>query len=382
MKILHNVTIWLPLTQTWIYTQLKYLPDGVDSQVACLKTENIDQFGDVSSIYCLQENSSRVEYFVRRVMRITRLKRNLGWLRKPLEEFNPDLIHSHFGPVGWQALPEIKNRIPHVVTFYGYDLSRLPHTNPWWKIRYKELFTKVTGVLCEGEHMASRIESLGCNAAKIHVHRLGIRIDQIAYRPRIWDGKEPLRILLAGTFTEKKGLPYALAALSRLSKDIPVQVTIIGDVGKYKKDQQEKRKIIQTIKDGGINANVNFMGYQPHNVLFEQAYKHHVFLSPSVTAASGDVEGGAPVTIIEMAATGMPVVSTNHCDIPGVILDGETGLLAEERDVNGLYEKLLWLISNPEKWRAMLERGRVHIEKYFDARKQGINLAEIYEQLA
>ncbi len=70
------------------------------------------------------------------------------------------------------------------------------------------------------------------------------------------------------------------------------------------------------------------MGYQPHSTLFAEAYRHHIFLSPSVTASTGDTEGGAPVSLIEMAATGMLIVSTTHCDIPEVIKHGVTGLLA------------------------------------------------------
>lgn len=383
MKILHHTSTWLPLTQTWIYTQIKYLPEDFEAQVACIKTENPDQFGNVSAIYSLKERCSKTEYFTRRlIFNATGLKQRADWLKTPLDIFKPDLVHSHFGPAGWRALPAIKNDLPHVVTFYGQDLSMLPQTQPRWRLRYKEMFAGVSGVLCEGEHMASCIASLGCNRERIHVQRLGVRLDVIEYRPRVWDGSEPLRVLLAGTFTEKKGLPYALAALARLNKDLRVEITIIGDVGKYKKDPMEKRKMIRVISDGGIKTRVNFLGYQPHAVLFEQAYKHHIFLSPSVTAASGDTEGGAPVTIIEMAATGMPVVSTKHCDIPGVIIDGHTGLLAKERDVDGLYERLRWLASNPEKWLPMLNKGRAHVEKEFDACKQGRMLADIYNKLA
>jgi len=79
------------------------------------------------------------------------------------------------------------------------------------------------------------------------------------------------------------------------------------------------------------------LGFQPHAILFEEAYKNHIFLSPSVTALDGDTEGGAPVTIIEMAATGMPIISTKHCDIPEVIKDGVTGFLANERDGRRAY---------------------------------------------
>ena len=115
--------------------------------------------------------------------------------------------------------------------------------------------------------------------------------------------------------------------------------------------------------------------------LLEEAYKNHLFLSPSVTSRDGDTEGGAPVTVIEMAASGMPVVSSFHCDIPEVIEDGRTGLLAEERNVDELECKLTWLIDNPEKWSEMGAEAREHIEMEFDSVIQSERLATHYRSL-
>ena len=143
--------------------------------------------------------------------------------------------------------------------------------------------------------------------------------------------------------------------------------------------QAEKQKIMETIEKHNLHSKVRLLGYQPHSVFFKEAYQHHIFLSPSITASSGDTEGGAPVSIIEMAATGMPIVSTNHCDIPEVILDGVTGLLAEERDVAGLVTHLQHLINYSEKWLDMLEAGRKHLETEYDVRIQSARLAAIYK---
>ena len=381
MKILHNASSWLPLTQTWMYTQLKYLPKGFEVQVACQTKQNIDQFGDVGAIYCLADRISGFGWFVRRLARKAKLRRELGWLKKPLQEFKPDVIHSHFGNVGWAVLPEITKGTPHVVTFYGYDLSLLPKKDPRWKQRYQELFAKVAGVLCEGEHMAACIQELGCKPDKIHVQRLGVRLDRLPFVPRNFNGKEALRVLLAGTFTEKKGLPYALAALGRLGKEVDLEVSVIGDARPIVTDQIEKEKILQAIEQGGLKGKISLLGYQPHARLFEEAYKNHIFLSPSVTAESGDTEGGAPVTIIEMAATGMPIVSTIHCDIPNVIINRKTGLLAQERDVTGLYNRLRWLVDNPLEWHDMIKNCRNYIEKNFNAQEQGVKLANLYKQM-
>jgi len=87
------------------------------------------------------------------------------------------------------------------------------------------------------------------------------------------------------------------------------------------------------------------------------------------------------MALIEMAATGMPVVSTFHSDIPEIIVPGDTGLLAQERDVDGLERHLTWLVENPELWVGMVEAGRKHVETHFDARKQGDELADIYREL-
>jgi colanic acid/amylovoran biosynthesis glycosyltransferase len=80
-----------------------------------------------------------------------------------------------------------------------------------------------------------------------------------------------------------------------------------------------------------------------------------------------------------MAASGMAIVATRHCDIPRVVRDGVTGLLAEERDVDGLVAHLRRLVGRPDDWRPMLDAGRRHIEAEFDARRQGERLAELYE---
>jgi len=80
----------------------------------------------------------------------------------------------------------------------------------------------------------------------------------------------------------------------------------------------------------GLAGQVIFLGCRAHAEFLDEALLCHLFLSPSVTAADGDTEGGAPVAIIEAAATGLPVVASLHADIPEVIRDGETGWLVKD----------------------------------------------------
>ena len=92
-----------------------------------------------------------------------------------------------------------------------------------------------------------------------------------------------------------------------------------------------------------------------------------VFLHPSVVdSARGGGEGGAPTTIIEAQALGMPVVSTLHCDIPNVTVPGESAVLVPERDAGALADALRELLDHPERWEAMGRAGRAHVEANHD----------------
>lgn len=384
MIVIHNYITWLHLTENWIYTQVRYLSERVEKHIVCKSTKNLDQFG-LPNIHCLADiptwtYMSVVAHGLYKLrLRFRCQTAFLLWIAK---QKKATIMHSHFGYTGWRYAEAAKRAgLKHVVTFYGVDVSRLPKENPVWLKRYRKMFSSVDCVLCEGPHMANSIIGLGCSKRKVRVHHLGVRVDEIPFRTRQWKPTEPLRILIAASFREKKGIPYALKALGLLKKDLPLEITIIGDAGQKPEEQAEKRRIMATVEEYSLSSNVRFLGYQPFSVMLEEAYNHHIFLSPSITTGNGDTEGGAPVSIIEMAASGMPVISTRHCDIPEVIQDGVTGLLAEERDVEGLVEHLQWLINQPDKWGPLVKAARRRIETQFDAQTQGEKLAAIYEKI-
>jgi len=381
IKVVHSRIEWLRQTETWLYTQVIHLDDSVESHIICKRVQNLDQF-QVNNIHQLPDPSFFFENFYEKVLKRLKIHTYSRPFLRKLRKIQPSILHSHFGNEGWRDMPTAKKaRVKHIVTFYGYDLGRLPCEYPFWKKRYRELFQHIDLVLCEGPFMAQSIINLGCPDNKVIVHHLGIPVNEIAFKPRVWKKDQLLRVLIAASFREKKGIPYALEALGKIQNIVPLEITIIGDTDGQPKSQAEKKKIVQSIKNNNLGSITRLLGYQPHNVLLQEAYTHHIFLSPSVTASDGDTEGGAPIALLEMAATGLPLVSTKHCDIPEVILDGETGFLAEERDVQELVHKLRWFIESRDSWTPFLEKSRKHIEKEYNAEIQGIKLAAIYKEV-
>jgi colanic acid/amylovoran biosynthesis glycosyltransferase len=289
-------------------------------------------------------------------------------------------LHSHFGNYGWANLTVAqKYQLKHLVTFYGLDVNQLPQQDSRWRSRYQKMFQQIDRVLCEGPHMAKCIVQLGCPANKVSVHHLGVDLDKLPFQLREWQPNEPLRVLMAASFREKKGLTYALEALGQLKANVSLDITLIGDSGSDIESQQEKQRILDTIDQ--YNLKVKLLGYQPHEIFVKEAYQNHLFLSPSITARDGDTEGGAPVSIIEAAASRMPVISTNHCDIPEVLKPYPVELFAQERNVEDLVRILKWWVGHSKDWQGVLSTTRTYIETEFDAKIQGQKLGAIYRDV-
>lgn len=289
------------------------------------------------------------------------------------------ILHAHFGVLGYQMLPISKLLdIPLLTTFYGFDLSRLPRQKPIWIERYRKLFAEGTTFLTEGSHMAEQLMDLGCPPDKIRVHHLGVDPSTYDFEPR-HTGGDVLRILMVGRFTEKKGMKFGIEGFSRFCKQGGCgHLTIVGDSTKPT-TKPIKDEIYDVVRREGIEDLVDFKGLLSVEELRDEYYHHHVLLVPSIEASDGDNEGGAPVTIIEAAATGMPSIGSNHCDIPEVVRDGKTGVIVAERDIDGFAQALSQLYVSPETVETMGRAARRHVETEYDARKQGRHLDEIYK---
>ncbi len=372
--VAHFVFPYLFRTGSWIHSPLvhmkRYAPIVVTEQ-----TENLDVF-PFPRVHAYADLG-----YARKIALCLREGRLRGarpaFYAHVLRRQKACLIHAHFGDVGAELL-DVRRRVglPMVTSFYGADVSQLAR-DPAWRDRYRQLFAEGQVFLGEGSATRRALLALGCPPDKAIIQRLGVPLETLPFVVRRPDPSGLVKILIAGTFREKKGIPDALRAVARVQQRYPrLRVTLIGDSGGKPGDEEEKREILALV--GRLNGAVTWVGFQPYTVFRRMLLEHHVFLSPSITARDGDSEGGAPVAIVEAEATGMPVVATVHADIPEVVVDGESALLSPERDVRRLAEHLERLVTEPRLWEPMGRRGRAHVERNHDARVQTGRLEEIY----
>jgi colanic acid/amylovoran biosynthesis glycosyltransferase len=376
--IAHSLHTYLFRTGSWIYSQLCNIKQ-FDSVVIATRKQNLDIF-PWHDAYFLSDLSPLNRFFQRAYAKRTDFY--YPYFYRVLKKRKPVLLQSHFGNRGYYDLKlKEKLNIPQVTTFYGHDASMMPQDRRWRR-RYKELFERGECFLAEGTHMKKTLVELGCAESKVIVHRLGIDLDKIPFIPRRIESDRNIRILMASTFRDKKGIVYGLEAFAKIAPSYNnIVLTLIGDAGSSQREIAYKQAILQVIETKRLHDRINYRGFLPYPKFIEESKQHDIFLAPSMRGADGETEGGAPVTLIEMSAFGMPIVSTWHCDIPEVVLDGISGYLVPERDAAALADRLEHLIKHPELWEKMGAAGRQHIEQEYDAKKQALKLEQIYAAL-
>jgi colanic acid/amylovoran biosynthesis glycosyltransferase len=293
-----------------------------------------------------------------------------------LKKRHARLLHAHFGHDGvWALRLKRALHLPLVTTFYGHDMSQAFSLASWEK-GYQALFNEGDLFLVEGPHMKKRLSEIGCPAEKIVIQRIAVPMTELPFRPRpAKKNGEKAVIVFSGRFVEKKGLLIALRALLKVRLTHPdFEFRIIGD-------GPLKPEIEQEIRNQGMSAYVRLLGFLNYSDYLDQMKIADLFLHPSVTAADGDSEGGAPTTILEAQALGLPVLSTRHADIPYVVDPGQSALLSSERDSEELAANITLLLADQDCWARMGEAGRRHIETFHDASREIPRLEARYAEL-
>ena len=99
--------------------------------------------------------------------------------------------------------------------------------------------------------------------------------------------------------------------------------------------------------DLDIHKQITFFGPASTAEVRERMLAASVVVVPSVTSASGEMEG-IPVVLMEAMALGVPVVATRHSGIPELVRGGDTGVVVEEKDSAGLALALQAFLENRE----------------------------------
>lgn len=301
------------------------------------------------------------------------------WTYFTLRKDNINIIHSHFGPTAWRYhWISIKLNKPHVISFYGKDYECLPFQNPIWEKRYSRLFQEASVFICEGSHGANVLKSKGCPQSKIKIVRLGVEVNNIPFTHRLKQ-VNALKLIQIASFVEKKGHIYTLKSFIKALKIYPnITLTLVGGG-----DPEIKANIIQMVNEAKILDKVTFINSVDSNQMYDLLANHDVFIHPSCYAENRDCEGGAPVVLLDAQATGMPIITTSHCDIPEEVLDNLTGIICPEKSIDSLVDAIgRFYEMEQREYQQFSQNAYEHIINNYDISKNAQILNVIYQDIA
>ena len=182
--------------------------------------------------------------------------------------------------------------------------------------------------------------------------------------------KNNLLIGMMGRFSPGKGHEEFLSAAKILAGKYNNLKFMI--VGKASYGEEEYEKEIKALASGPLNKNIIFTGFRTDTADILSAMD--IFVFPSHAESFGMV-------LIEAMAMERPTVSADAEGVLDITIDGETGLLFENKNVNDLTEKISKLIDSEELGSKLGKGGRQRIINNFNLEKQTEKILGIYSSL-
>ncbi len=298
---------------------------------------------------------------------------------KALGGVRPALIHAHFAIDGAFAVPLAQSLgAPLVTTLHGFDVTtrdleivKGARPAPLLALaRRGRLQRQGALFLCVSDFIRRAALAKGFPAERTVVAPLGIDLE----RRQPFGVSTPGLIVHVGRMVEKKGTLYLIRAFARMAPKAPAaRLVIVGD-GPLRGSLEAEAASL------GLGERIVFTGGLDHATTLDWMSRASVVAVPSVTAANGDSEG-LPTVVFEAGALARAVVATRNSGIPEAVDDGETGLLAPERDVEALAAALERLTGDPEMAARFGQAGRQLMLQRYDAAKLTAALEARYDAL-
>jgi glycosyltransferase involved in cell wall biosynthesis len=291
-------------------------------------------------------------------LRVTRL----------LRQQHPDLIAAHDAhaltllAAGRAAA---RRDVP-LVYHRRVDVPMRAHASARWKLRAPDLY------ICVSRAVAGALERGGVDPKRIRVVPSGG-----AGRTRIANAKRDVcaelgigsnvRLLgIVAGLVPHKGHAILLDAFARIAGRAPDTHLIIAGSGAL------SRSLARASARHGTADRTHFLGERRDIDRLLSALD--LFLVASVTE-------GLNTSILDAFSLGLPVVATRAGGIPELVVEGETGWLADPRDADSLANALERALADPARCARMAAEARSRFDAQFTARAMIERTRDCYRAL-
>jgi glycosyltransferase involved in cell wall biosynthesis len=248
---------------------------------------------------------------------------------------NADIVHAHWGVLGALAslLRPVHQR-PVVVTVHGSDVTTglmpIPQLTSW-AIRHSDAVTTLSRAFLD--HC---VEVRG-DDSQCHLIRHGIRSPSWSELERrrsdLRNGRPQPHLITVGRLVPERQHDLLIRAFGRVKRVHPEAVLTVVGGGSQAEPLAELAEAL------GLADDVRLMGRIPHSEVPEHLLAADLYISPTTIENFG-------TAVVEAAAHGLPVVTTDVGFPAKLVVDGEGGFIVPPTDGKALGAAILRALSS------------------------------------
>ena len=299
-----------------------------------------------------------------RDIKISQEIKSLKVLYSVLKREKPDIIHLNSSKAaGLGAFLGRLLGVKHIIfTVHGAPFREDRGRLATWFIYF---FTWVTCLLSHTIITVSKQDEADIGTMffvkrKVRTIYLGLTYDP---KERASPKERTVNIVTVGDLTKNKGHIFGLRAIEKL-RDAGVLFTynIIGE-------GEERKRLEEFVAMKHLGDVVTLLGYQDARSVLPE---YDIYMLPSI-------KEGLPYILLEAGKASLPVVASITGGVPEIVRHEETGLLAQPKDVDGLYTCLKRLIDDRRFGKNLGQSLHAHIVQNFSHTKMLVETAKAYK---
>lgn len=371
-----NVSIFvnrcLPLSSVFVYHQLRALQRYRPRVLACNRVQPSVDMGDVP-VTAINNQGMPQERIKEAMFKFSGYSPELRQAAA-----GSDIMHAHFGPTGWLAMPVAKaSNIPLVVTLHGFDVLKREINlkndgllQVLYALNRKTLGKRVSKFICVSNYIRRRAIEFGFPEEKCEVHYMGIPLVAQTEPKRANEGG-PFKLLAVGRLIPFKGHGKLIEAVKQVQDaGYAVHLDIVGE--------GPLRPILESHAARDLRS-YTFHGAKEHKDVLALMRQADVFCHTSLHQPNGQTEAFGLV-VLEAQWQGLPVVAFASGGVPEALDEGKTGLLCPEGEVKDFAQNIIRLLNDKALRAQFSENAPNFVKAHFDNARQTAKLEDIYDQ--
>lgn len=313
-------------------------------------------------------------------------------LRKIIDEFRPDIVHTHAAKAGAVGrLAAIHSGVKVIVhTFHGHVFHSYfspVKTNVFLNIE-RYLAGRTTKIIALSKLQQDELiyQYRIAPQEKFSIIPLGFDLDRFEadrekkrslFRQKYNIDDDEIAIGIVGRLAPIKNHSLFLNAIKIVSNKTRkrIRAFIIGD--------GESRTNLEKLANS-LGLQFNNLNQTEKNILTFTSWIKNIDESNAgmdIIALTSNNEG-TPVSLIEAQASSKPIVSTNVGGIENVVVAGKTAMLSKPGDVDEFAANLLNLVENKELRQALSSNGVDFVKNRFSYKRLCSDMGTLYNELS